>query len=40
MTHADLIKGGELRFEMGATPNVWYRTDESYNCTDPTIKSR
>ena len=40
ITHADLIKGGELRFEMGATPNVWYRTDESYNCTDPTIKSR
>ena len=26
--HADLMKGGELRFEMGAEPKVWYCPDE------------
>lgn len=26
--HADVVKGGELRFEMGAEPKVWYCVDE------------
>lgn len=28
ISHSDLMKGGELRFEMGAEPKVWYCADE------------
>ena len=28
IAHDDLMKGGELRFEMGAEPKVWYCPDE------------
>ena len=28
IAHADLMQGGELRFEMGAEPKVWYCPDE------------
>ncbi|MDE6779210.1 MAG: GH92 family glycosyl hydrolase [Alistipes sp.] len=28
IAHADIMRGGELRFEMGAEPRVWYCADE------------
>lgn len=28
IAHADVIEGGELRFEMGSEPKVWYCADE------------
>lgn len=30
ITHADLIAGGELKFEMGPTPKIWYSPDVEY----------
>ena len=32
--HADMMKGGELRFEMGAEPKVWYCPDEPETYAD------
>lgn len=34
ITHEDLMKGGELRFEMGSEPKVWYCTEEPDVYTD------
>ena len=32
--HAEIMKGGELRFEMGTEPKVWYCPDEPAEYTD------
>lgn len=32
--HADIVKGGELRFEMGAEPKIWYCADEPSEYAD------
>ncbi len=34
LSHADLVAGGELRFEMGAEPKVWYCPDEPAEYAD------
>ncbi len=34
ISHADVLAGGELRFEMGAEPKVWYCPDEPAEYTD------
>ncbi len=34
IVHADVMKGGELRFEMGAEPKVWYCPDEPETYAD------
>ena len=42
ITHEDLMSGGELKFEMGSEPKLWYNADEpeAYNNERPAEKSR
>lgn len=40
IAHADVIRGGELRFEMGAEPKVWYCPDEPETYADQRPEER
>lgn len=42
ISHADIMSGGELRFEMGSTPKVWYCADEPdvYSSQRPAKENR
>lgn len=42
ISHSDFMVGGELKFEMGSEPKVWYCADEpeEYICQRPAIENR